>query len=68
MNKRVFCAWCQQWKHGHKIKIIHHNYEDDLGSEEWKTYKMKIHKHHKGNQMCKGSDKIVSIDPNKTKS
>ncbi len=56
--ERVFCAWCQRWKTGHIV--AHYGHEDDLGSWGVHTDKIKIHKHDKGNQKCKGSWKIVS--------
>ena len=58
-NQPIFCNWCQQWKHGHIVKTIHH----EIGTTEHGTdvdttdVKWKIHKHQKGDNLCKGSDK-----------
>ena len=58
-NERIFCAWCQQWKHGHIVQNIHHEELTEHGTDEWTDVKWKIHKHQKGNTPCIGSDKIV---------
>ena len=44
---KIFCAWCQQWKTGHIVLTF-------TKGANWK-----IHKHSKGEKLCKGSDKIV---------
>ncbi len=62
MNEKVYCRNCRQWKHGHRVgRIQKKHYEDNLGSEDWIEYKLKIHKHHRGNILCPGSDKIREI-------
>ena len=44
---KIFCAWCQQWKTGHIVLTF-------TKGANWK-----IHKHSKGEKLCKGSDKTV---------
>jgi len=62
MAIKIYCRWCHQHKHGHRVSPKNiHQYEDGIGSELWYTYRVKIHKHHKGQRHCQGSDKIVNF-------
>ena len=38
-NERIFCAWCQQWKHGHIVQNIHHEELTEHGTDEWTDVK-----------------------------
>ncbi len=62
MNEKVRCHYCNQYKHGHRVsKVKKNQLHDSVNHDEWETVEVKIHKHHKGNIMCDGSDKIVEF-------
>lgn len=59
---KIICRWCGSSKHCHKIgkeKII--DYDSEHGTDRVTKIRVKIHKHHKGEKYCLGSDKIIMI-------
>lgn len=62
MNEKVNCPFCKQWKHGHRVsEVKKHHLLDNINHDDWETVEVKIHKHHKGSSMCKGSDRILEF-------
>ncbi len=55
---KIQCEYCMGRKDGHVIRIHKHyiSIEGESGYE--KTTQIKVHKHHQGNKLCKGSNRI----------
>ncbi len=63
-NIGIFCSWCKSRQSAHITRTISVNTVEsrEYGTEEIGKYEVKIHRHKKGNKLCKGSDKTVTYE------
>ena len=59
---KVNCPVCSGSKICHIVWSHRTEYHDQYGIDWVTKAKLKIHKHRRGKNLCKGSDKIILID------
>jgi len=58
---KIMCPDCGGSKHCHIVSQQTTKYHSEHGIDEVTRAKIKIHKHHKGDIHCKGSNKIITV-------
>lgn len=58
---KIMCRECNGSKFCHIISQKTTNHHSEHGIDQVTMAQVKIHKHHKGKEYCKGSDKIIEV-------
>ena len=63
---RIMCKWCNVAIFCHIVSEEMSDHHGTYGIDSIKMAKIKIHKHYKGKNQCKGSDRIIIAPLDKT--
>ncbi len=58
---KIMCKWCNVFKTCHIVSQEITDHHGNYGIDSVMMAKVKIHKHYKGKNYCKGSDRIITV-------
>ena len=62
---KILCKWCNVVINCHIVSEEVSDHHGTYGIDSVKMAKIKIHKHFKGKNHCKGSDRIITVPKDK---